>query len=41
MNEKEFVSWLKGYLEGIDREKINYAVFDKIKEKLITIKKTP
>ena len=39
MTSKEFVSWLKGYLEGIDKKKINYVVMDKIKEKLGLIKK--
>jgi len=35
----EFVNWLRGYLDALPKEKMDYTVFDKIKEKLHYIKK--
>ena len=39
MTSEGFVDWLRGYLDGLDRDKINFAVMDKIKEKLMQVKK--
>ncbi len=36
---EEFVNWLKGYLDALPKDKIDFTVFDKIKEKLHYIKK--
>lgn len=36
---EEFVNWLRGYLDALPKEKMDYTVFDKIKEKLHYIKK--
>jgi len=38
MTSEQFVNWLRGYLEGVDRKKINFSVMDKIREKLEQIK---
>ncbi len=34
MNEKEFVQWLKGFVEGVHHYNITPAQFDHLKEKL-------
>ena len=39
MTSDGFVDWLRGYLDGLDRKKINFTVMDKIKEKLMQVKK--
>ena len=39
MTPEQFVEWLKGYLDGIPKDKLDYNIFDKIKEKLIFVKK--
>ena len=30
MSEKEFISWLKGYMEAIDGSKMTYKEYEKI-----------
>ena len=39
MSSEEFVNWLRGYLDALPKEKMDYTVFDKVKEKLMQIKK--
>jgi hypothetical protein len=34
----EFINWLKGYLEAIDANKITYKEYEKILEKLTSVK---
>ena len=36
---EEFVTWLKGYLDGLPKEKLDFTIWDKIREKLIYVKK--
>ena len=36
---EEFVDWLRGYLDGLPKDKMDYSVFDKVKEKLMQVKK--
>jgi hypothetical protein len=36
---EEFVTWLKGYLDGLDKSKLDYQTWDPIREKLIYVKK--
>ena len=38
MSEKEFISWLKGYLEAIDGSRMTYKEYEKILEKLHQVK---
>lgn len=38
MSPEEFVSWLRGYLDALPKEKMDYTVFDKVKEKLMQVK---
>tara|TARA_R110000796_G_C14565460_1_gene435253 strand:- start:4597 stop:4746 length:150 start_codon:yes stop_codon:yes gene_type:complete len=34
----EFVQWLKGYLEAVDATNITYKEYEKIMEKLVSVK---
>ena len=38
MNEKEFVQWLRGFLEGIHHYNITPAQLDLLKDKLSEVK---
>ena len=38
MSEKEFISWLKGYLEAINGNEMTYKEYEKILEKLHQVK---
>jgi hypothetical protein len=40
MNEKEFVQWLKGFIEGVHHYNITPAQFDHLKEKLQSVGNT-
>tara|TARA_R110002126_G_scaffold79757_3_gene197830 strand:+ start:3433 stop:3588 length:156 start_codon:yes stop_codon:yes gene_type:complete len=34
---EEFVTWLKGYLDGLDKLKLDYPTWDPIREKLVCV----
>ena len=34
----EFVQWLKGYLEAVDATNITYKEYEKIMEKIVSVK---
>jgi hypothetical protein len=34
---EEFVTWLKGYLDGLDKQKLDYQTWDPIREQLIYV----
>lgn len=40
MTESQFINWLKGYLEAIDGNNMNFEVYEKILTKLISVKST-
>ena len=38
MTSQEFISWLKGYMEAIDGNNLSYKEYEKILEKLMSVK---